>query len=329
MNNMNKDNTNADGTKDNSNIYSVNSEELKPKSKSDIKCAPGITFEAGSCIRLHILVEMAKAYNKTASNEDTIKLSESLEVLNPKKYKRYLVSEFSKRMGDKCTTQKCWSSQDFIDNMKKSAQEELLKYTHRPDSPAGKYEWLNTFDINKVMEQYIKKYNGQNQVKTHFLGAVPIDFKELNQLEASHIDYHGLYKNGVRQLAIVFNLDRHDQPGSHWVALFADFSNLNSGKILFFDSYGIKPEKEIRVLMREISRFMIQIGIPIDKIKVDYNKLQHQKQGSECGVYSVWFLIKMIKTSGNDFDKYVKNRVSDEKINKCRAIYFDKYNNQL
>ncbi len=306
-------------------IYSVHSDDIKPKSKSDVKCAPGLEYEAGSCIKIHILAEMARAYNQTASDTDKIYLSDSMEVINPKKYKRYLVAEIDKRIGDKCTSQKCWSSQDFIDNMKKSAKDELKKYTHRPDSPEGKYTWLSTFDINKVIEQYEIKYNKNRDYKTAWYGALPIDFKDLPQVPASHIDYHALYKKGVRQLSAIFNLDAHDQPGSHWVGFFADFSNSEKGGIYYYDSYGTKPGKEVRAFMREISRFMNEIGIPLNKINVTHSKIQSQKGGSECGVYSIRFVVQMLKTGG-DFEKVCSEPISDERINKCRTVYFDKHN---
>ena len=43
-------------------------------------------------------------------------------------------------------------------------------------------------------------------------------------------------------MGIVFNLDPHDKPGSHWVSMYVD---LNNGGIYYFDSYGYKPLKEI------------------------------------------------------------------------------------
>ena len=50
----------------------------------------------------------------------------------------------------------------------------------------------------------------------------------------------------------VFNLDEHWKSGSHWVALYSD---LSKGQIYFFDSYGKRPEKRIRSLVKRISRW--------------------------------------------------------------------------
>jgi hypothetical protein len=284
-----------------------------PKSKSDTKCAPGLKYEAGSCARLSILVELAKAYNYSAPIKDKIRMSDNLETLNPQKYKLYLVDQINQRIGEKCTTQKCWAQQDFLHNMEKNAREEFTKHTHRPDSPQGKFEWLSTFDINDVMAQYYKMEKGFK-----FFGAVPMDFADLSGIELASVDYNDYNKKGITKLGVIFNLDNHDQPGSHWTAMYTD---LEKGNIFYFDSFGTKPEPRVRALMRQQARFLESQGKDVNKIRVDYNKIQHQFKNSECGVYSTNFLIRMAR--GDDFDKLCNNAISDNKMNKCRRVYFD------
>ena len=131
-------------------LTSIDTENVLPKDEHDKRCSPNISFESGSCIKLSVLIEMANAFNKDAEGS-TIKLYDNMETLNPKKYKKYLLKEFGTRLGDKCTTQKCWTEQNFIRHMKKFAKEELDKYTFRPDGPQGKFEWLNTLHINDTM----------------------------------------------------------------------------------------------------------------------------------------------------------------------------------
>lgn len=288
---------------------------IKPKSKSDMICAPHVKYEAGSCARIFVLHELAKAYNATANEKDKIRLSKNYEILNPQKYKSFLVHELDKRIGDKCSSQKCWTTQEFIKNMDKIAQEEFIKNTFRPKAPQGKFTWLNTININNVMAQYTEKYKDFK-----FFGAVPMDFAELPMLEIRKPNYNELLKNGKSKLGIVFNLDNHDQSGSHWVAMFTD---LIKGRIYYFDSVGIKPEKRVRTLMREQSRFIKENGIPYDKQHIDVNTVQHQTENTECGVYSMNFIIRMLK--GMDFNELCNKPIADKKINKCRKVYFDKY----
>lgn len=284
-------------------------------SKSNMMCAPGLNYEAGSCAKLSVLIELAKAYNYSSQEKDHILLVPNFEALNPKKYKKYLVDQLNERIGDKCTTQKCWSQQEFVKYMNEKAREEFLKYTFRPQSPQGKFEWLSTFNINDSMAQYEKKYTDFK-----FFGAVPMDFASLPNIEVDKINYNKYVKIGKTKLGVIFNLDNHDQPGSHWVALFSD---LTKGNLFYFDSFGVKPEPRVRKLMRKQTRYLEKNGIPLDNIRADFNKVQHQKGNTECGVYSMNFLIKMAK--GEDFDKYCSNPIDDKRMNKCRCVYFDKY----
>jgi hypothetical protein len=295
-------------------ISTISTENVCPKDEHDKRCAPNLSFETGSCIKLSVLIEMSKAYNIDAG-EGKIKLYDNLDTLNPKKYKKYLLKEFSTRLGDKCTTQKCWTEQKFIKHMKRFAKDELEKYTFRPDGPQGKFEWLNTLHINDTMEQYEKKYP-----EFKFLGAVPIDFDKFERFGIKNLNYNKLIEEGKSKIGVVFNLDEHDQPGSHWVALYGD---LKKGEVKFYDSYSVRPEPRIRALMRRLSNFS-QTGLGIKKVDVDYNKIRHQYENSECGVYSINFITRMLK--GDDFNKICESKPHDKKINKCRNIYFGNTN---
>lgn len=300
----------------NEDITSINTSDVCPKNNNDKKCAPGISFDAGSCIKLNILIEMAKAYNKE-NGSNPIKLHQNLEILNPRKYKKYLVGEFNIKLEKKCNSQKCWLEQSFITNMKSTAREELEKYTIRPDGPNGRFEWLNTININEVMEQYEKKNSNFK-----FIGAVPIDFDDFERFGIRNLDYGKLLNSGKSKLGFVFNLDEHDQPGSHWVALYSD---LTKGEIYFFDSYGAKPERRIRTLMRRLANFCkVGLGIGGGKLKVDYNKTRHQYENSECGVYSINFITRMLR--GDSFGDICGSKIPDQKINKCRNVYFNNVN---
>lgn len=289
--------------------------DVRPE-KSDFQCAPGREFEAGSCISLVVLEEMARAYNKGVQNKsEAIRLSKNQSVMNPQKYKLYLVHEIGRRVGDRCSTQKCWTTQEFIKHMNRAAKMELMKYTFRPDSPQGKFDWLSTFDINDSMSQYEKKYKDFK-----FYGAVPMDFAQIGS-PVNHIDYRDLIKHGITKVGVIFNLDDSTQSGSHWVAMYTD---LDKGHIMYFDSFAVKPEKRVRTLMRKQARFIMEHkGIKLDDIKIESNKVQHQKLNTECGVYSMNFLIRMAR--GDDFDKLCNTPIDDKQINKCRKVYFDPF----
>ncbi len=289
-------------------VSSIPTEEIKPKDKGSMKCAPAIKFSAGSCINLPILIEMARAYNKV--NDNQIMLHDRLETLNPKKYKKFLLREIKERYDDVCKTQLCWTQQDFVTKMNKLMKEELLKYTFRPEGPTGKFEWLNTNHLNEVMEQYEKQHKDFK-----FLGAVPMDFNDLPPLGIKNLDLKELYNNGITKLGIIFNLDEHWQSGSHWVAGFA---NLKDGKSFFYDSYGIAPDKRARELLRRFAKFSEeQFNIRADS---KHNKTRHQFGNSECGMYSMNFILELLE--GKDFDDICNNKLPDKQVNNLRPIFF-------
>ena len=277
---------------------------------NDKRCSPMYNFEDGTCIPIDLLVEMTKAYNKN-NPDNKIPLKNKLHTLNPHKYKRYIIEEFSKntRLGKICDNQRCWLKQTYVKDMKPSYREELTKNTLRPNGPQGKFEWLNTINIQDVMGQYVKAHDN-----FAFLGAVPIDFDELPDLGIKDLDFDKLKSKGKHEIGVVFNLDEHYKGGSHWVGMFAD---INKGNVYFFDSYGTKPDKRIRKFMRRIERYCKQSGL---KTTVDHNKIRHQYGGNACGVYSINFVIRMLE--GNSFKDIVSSKISDKIMNMNRKVYF-------
>lgn len=291
-------------------IDSIHSDELV-YSKHDKKCAPGITFENGSCYSLNVLVEMANEYNKNNSS-DIIQLFPNFETLNRSKYKQYLVKQFKKRLSDVCDSQKCWTTHIFIKKMNKLQTEELQKNIFRPSGPQGNFEWLNTININDVMKQYETKYSDFS-----WIGAVPIDFDDLAQLKIKSLDFDELCRNNKTKIGIIFNLDESWKSGSHWVASFA---NLKEGQVYFFDSYGTPPEHRIRTYMRRVSIYCKDILKT--NIDANHNKIRHQYGGSECGVYSINFILRLLR--GDSFKDICASKIPDKKINKCRKVYFNR-----
>lgn len=288
-----------------------NISEVKVSNKDKV-CSPDKMFDGNTCYTLKSLINMASAFNLDNPN-NIIKLNDTYETLHPKKYKKYLVYQLTKKLSDKCNNQKCWMDQSFMRHIDSLNKNEIKKYTFRPDGPNGKFEWLNTINIDDVMQQYEKKFSD-----FVFLGAVPIDFDDLDSLGIKTLDFQKLLDEGKSKIGIIFNLDEHWKSGSHWVALYSD---LKKGQIYYFDSVGIKPENRIRKLMNRIYRFCkINLGIPKAQIDANYNKERHQFKDSECGVYSINFIVRCL--NGEKFIDIQNSKTPDDEINKCRAKYF-------
>jgi len=58
----------------------------------------------------------------------------------------------------------------------------------------------------------------------------------------------------------------------------------------------------------------------LNDFDIRYNNIQHQLKDSECGVYSMNFIIRAVK--GESFDDITTNITTDSEINECRDVYF-------
>ena len=57
-----------------------------------------------------------------------------------------------------------------------------------------------------------------------------------------------------------------------------------------------------------------------NEFNIKYNDKQIQKESSECGVFSINFILRLL--NGETFDDYINNAPNDNKVNKCRNLYF-------
>lgn len=283
------------------------------KHTNNAVCAPGINFLGDSCISIDLLEDMIKIYNLQHNDKIDIKSLQKIQKLNPITYKKNIVNLLSKKMQNyKCDNQTCWLTLPFFKKLSSTENtQKLHKYTFKPKGPRNTTEWLNTFNINNVFEQYEKIYHSFK-----FFGAHPKDFDDLPELGIKNINFEQLYSNGINKIGFIFNLDKHYQSGSHWVALYA---NLNKNQIYYFDSVGHKPEKEFMILMNRIKKFC-QRKNATSKIDMQYNKKQHQHGNSECGVYAISFILRML--DGESFNDIENHSVSDDEIQSCRLTYF-------
>jgi hypothetical protein len=288
-------------------LSSVNSSEIHYNDPKDNRCAPGNSYDNRSCMTVQSLIKLTNAYNRD-NTHDKIELIDGAENKDPVKYKRYLLKKLKKKIY-KCKNQRCWLEQGFARNLTNSDKNTIINNTFRPDGPKGRFEWLNTLHIDEMMKQYESVYKDFK-----FLGAVPMDFDDLPNVGIKNLNFSELENKGIHKLGIVFNLDEHYKSGSHWVGFYAD---LKTGIIRFLDSYGIKEDERVTNLVNRMLKYMRKKGI---NGTYEYNQVRHQYKGSECGVYSINFIIRMLR--GDTFKDICNEKTSDDKINRCRNKYF-------
>jgi hypothetical protein len=280
----------------------------------------------GSCYTAKILTTIRDAYNKNHGKEQKILAKD------PEEMRDELRERLTQCRGEK---EDCW-----LTEIKDTAlRENLDRYVFAPDKPkewsSNPNEWLTNFDIIKVLEPYETAYP---QFK--FMGASPIDFdtrlSTTNQcVERSlcHFSLKAWTKKGKRKFGVVFNLDKHNQPGSHWVSLFID---VDEKMIFYFDSAGNRIPAAISAFVKRV-RIQAKQDLNTDmKFTQNYPKV-HQYKNTECGVYSLFFIIVMLTGKTNEEDsvppmslkakmdlfKKQKSSISDDMVARYRNIYFN------
>jgi hypothetical protein len=198
-----------------------------------------------------------------------------------------------------------------------SEKEQLAKKYLRPARPSAwandPDQWLDSNNIADVMKQYEEAYPDFK-----FLGVMPIDFAAPDPYDGKgclvdkicQLDLSALKKSGTWKLGVIFNLDPHYKDGSHWVGSFVD---LKKKKVYYFDSYGMKPPEQI-------AKFMRSLTVQDPELELEYNARRFQYQGSECGMYSMYFIISMLE--GSNYKDFCHHSIPDKEMLRMRHLFF-------
>ncbi len=195
-------------------------------------------------------------------------------------------------------------------------QRKTMRAHFRPAKPAAWKKkpttWLDSFNIEDVMTQYEQAMSPEFD----FIGPVPIDFDSKYGAfgkciveELCRLDLRAATRKGRKYIGIIFNLDPHDKPGSHWVCAFVDIPKQSA---YYFDSYGYPPPKEIEAFLARCKDQGCK--------HIYYNDFRHQRKGSECGMYCLFCIICLLK--GRSFFDVCSKIVDDDTMNSFRDILF-------
>ncbi len=265
-------------------------------------CAPGHKGDSISCFSKASLIKMAQALNKTAI-KGRIRVSGN---------KQTIWEGIRRRLSDRCTNEICWVDQQFARNIN---HPEINIKTFRPKMPTAwktaPRTWLTTDDINLVMQQYERQYP-----TFLFIGPVPSDCPNGFACELSTFNPVKLLKSGKNKVGIIYNLDKHNQPGSHWVAVYIDMDKHKD--ITYYDSYGHLPPNRINNFMKNVQTKLNKSSVR--KMKLKHNRRRHQYGGSECGMYSMNYLIERLK--GKSLQQAVSKKISDKTMEQMRTYLY-------
>ena len=217
-----------------------------------------------------------------------------------------------------CKRESCWLKHLCI---KEGLPSNIYDLTFSPEMPESwlknPNEWLSSLDIVKVMNQWEERYKCFK-----FIGPSPIDydthkmFGECVWDELCKFNLKNHLKNKKKKIGIIFNLDPHYKSGSHWVAVFI---NDIKKTIYYFDSYGDKPDTQIKKFIDGVINQSTQLGTTYRYLE---NKRRHQFGNSECGMYSMYFITQMLQNKC--FEKFQNKQVTDAYMLRLRKKFFNK-----
>ena len=220
-----------------------------------------------------------------------------------------------------CNKESCWIRQ----MVKGTKMEDELLDSFSPVSPItwkkNPNEWLSSVDIIEVMNQFEKTYKCFD-----FIGPSPIDYDthklygECVWEELCHFNLAEHIKKGKTKIGIIFNTDPHYKGGEHWISLFI---NIKKGEIFFFDSAGNKASNQVMKFINNVIEQGHSLLNNRINFKFDQNyPVEHQYQNTECGIYSLFFIIHMLedKITGH----YLKTHVlKDKYMEQFRKVYYN------
>lgn len=216
-----------------------------------------------------------------------------------------------------CDTETCILKKDEIANILTEEEiKEQLDKRFKIKGPLNKDKWLSNFDIDGVLEQIEKKYKHRNFKHINFQMR---DFQEICS-DLAKIDFVEEYKKGIRCFGVVFNDDVSSGGGTHWTAMYGDFSK-EPFTIEHFNSSGAGPKNEFRIFMTKL-KYKLEKELNKRVHVKEVSKIKHQLENSACGVYSLYYIISRLE--GISYSVFEKYRIPDELMDKFRFHLFRK-----
>ena len=261
-----------------------------------------------SCITKSVLMRLRNEFNKDHPDNPIMAIKPIL-----------IWHEFKMRLSH-CADERCFLNEIDEPNEKQRLLHTLFAPEHPPEWLQNKNEWLSNHDIDNVMKQYEERYTDFKYLGTT---AIDYDFKYSDghcvEDQLCKFILKELMAEGKTRFASVFNLDKHNQGGSHWVSIFIDVKHKS---VVFFDSAKGGIPKEIKRFVETVKDQGLKQNEPI-KFKFLTNKSDHQQGDTECGVYSIHFIIEMLE-SFKSVKRFLYGNIPDKEMENLRPKLFNK-----
>jgi len=275
-----------------------------------LQCSPG-NKNNFSCYSNDTLIKMKNNWNR--NNNTKIKSKTPINIWNA----------FNKIFTNKTSLESQWIE---LMNINENEKNKIKADSFAPEQPKewknNPNTWLTNYDIDKVLKQYSKAYKCFS-----YIGPSPIDYDSKDTYESfkqkcvcnslCNFNINKYLKQNKNCVAVVFNLDKHTEGGSHWVTLLL---HLKNRQIYYFDSVGTKIPPQIEKMKDTIIEQCKNKNIHLKFFQL-WPKTFHQESNTECGMYVLYFIIKMIE--GKKWNYFINKKITDKEIMNYRNKYFN------
>ena len=213
-----------------------------------------------------------------------------------------------------CDSESCIYTDSLVKSKLGKSAEIELRTQFKPPGPFDTTNWLDNFNIDKVLRQYIPVYSDYYPIKYQM-----IDFDE-KKTELATINLPAKIKKGCKRFSVVFNTDASDGKGKHWFAMFMDFTE-DPYTLEYFNSSGNLPVYQIRKWQLKTKKLLERtMNVKVECIIVSPNEIQ--KSDSECGVFCLWFILSRLEGYPVTTFKNINMGPDDDRMIKFRRALF-------
>lgn len=226
-----------------------------------------------------------------------------------------------------------WTEADVIkrDRALSTELESAFRPTHPDSWLKDPRFWLSNLDIDAVMRQY-----EASVPDFRFVGVFPRDFSAPDDVSTGRCVSEPMCQlhvatelaRGKRQIGFVINLDDHTERGSHWTACYIGLDPVHRPHrfgLFYYDSIGRAPPAEIKALAERIKSEVDAAGLGKNEaveFVVRHNRVRKQFLGSECGIYSMFFLVACVHMDVT-FDQLCRDVMKrDNSMHRLRNVFF-------
>ena len=200
-----------------------------------------------------------------------------------------------------------------IEALGMNAVEKEKEEHFKPAGPFDSTKLIHNKNIYNVLKQYEKAYPDFYAIDYHM-----IDFDEDPNSELNKLDFVKQVSSGKTRFGVIFNTDVHTGGGKHWFAIFFDFRNITKdinepSTINFFNSSGNHPVERLDVWLKNKMQELENKTGKSFVLKIISNK-RVQYGSTECGIYSMYFIIWCIKHPDKDIKEFMNQDLSDERM---------------